>query len=95
MENQIPQLSLETLIRLSTHERRTVLEYPKVERTEATGEEATTGHRRGICLNLFMTMPQDQARKVMNRLLAEAEEPDDEPSMCLVKRSGSEIVEPE
>lgn len=86
MEPQIPQLSLETLIRLSTHKRRTVLEYPKVGRTEATGEQATTGHRRGICLNLFMTMPQDQARKVMARLLDEADESDDEPSMRLVEK---------
>lgn len=86
MKNQIPQLSLETLIRLSTHERREVAESSK------TADD--TWPRRGICLNCILSLPPDQGRRIMKRLLAEAEQVDDAPSMRLVKRSGSEIVEP-
>lgn len=40
--------------------------------------------RRGICGNLLMSMPPDQARSVLKRLAEQ--EPDDAPSMILVPR---------
>jgi hypothetical protein len=40
--------------------------------------------RRGICGNLLMSMPPDQARAVLGRLAEQ--EPDDAPSMPLAQK---------
>ena len=87
MENQIPQLSLETLIRLSTHERREVAESSK------TADD--TWPRRGICLKFILSLPPDQGRRIMKRLLAEAEQVDDAPSMRLVEKTEPDFGEEE
>ena len=77
----IPQLSLDTLVKLSTHERRVVQESPQVE-SKHNDEKPSLG----ICLNLILTLPMDQRQRVMARLLAEAEQWDDAPSMRLVQK---------
>ena len=84
----IPQLSLATLIRLSTHEWRVAQESPQVER-EHNDEKPS----RGICLNLILTLPMDQRQRVMARLLAEAEQWDDAPSMRLVQKPQTDSSE--
>ena len=48
--------------------------------------------KRRICGTLLMNLPPDQASAILDRMIHES---DDGPSMCLVKWSGSEIVEPE
>ena len=48
--------------------------------------------KRRICGTLLMSMPPDQARAALDRLMDES---DNAPSMRLVEKSGPEIVEPE
>ena len=48
--------------------------------------------KRRICGTLLMNLPPDQASAILDRLMDES---DDAPSMRLVDKSGSEIVEPE
>ncbi|RQW82026.1 MAG: hypothetical protein EHM62_04230 [Methylococcus sp.] len=47
-------------------------------------ENTEPAGRRGICGNLLMSMPPEQARAVLERLAEQ--EPDDAPSMILVPR---------
>ena len=68
----IPQLSLETLVRLSTHERRVVQESPQVEREPDPDDD---GYPRMICLTLALEsgrhLDQDKLQAIMRRRCGE------------------------